>query len=141
MIYLKQTETTVGFLSKKQKDLNILKQREIDKPLIKEVTYISDIKHRVPKKFRKQLRNSKNITYILPSSHSYRVAPVGSEHHKFLKKHGEFYSTSANKSGEKFYEKWAKKAAQVVVFEPNGFCESKPSNIFKLYKNKQQRIR
>lgn len=87
------------------------------------------------------MRNSQKVTYILPSGCSYRVASANSNHQKFLKKFGYFYSTSANKTGEKFENNWAKNRADVVVFEPCGFQELKSSKIIKLTKIKQKGIR
>ncbi len=131
----------MGFLSKSSKILNITKGRHIDKPLIQEVAELRDISSRIPKKFRKMVRNSQKITYMTPNNKSYRVATNDTIHKGFLENIGVVYSTSANKTDKNFDENWSKSKADIVVYEKQGFKELKSSSIIKLYKNNIKRIR
>ena len=51
------------------------------------------------------------------------------------------YSTSANESGKKFDEKFAKNKADIFVIDNRGYFEAKPSKIMKLYKKGLKKLR
>lgn len=112
MIYLVQTDTTVGLLSRDFKELNLVKKRDIDTPCILTTAKFSAL--RVPRSFKNLVRRSKKSTFIYPNKKSIRVVKFG-EHSDFLKQNGDMYSTSANPHGKGFDEEWARSVADVVV--------------------------
>ena len=140
MIYLTQTDTTVGLLSKNKEELNKIKKRELNKPILKEVDSLSTLKEfvRVPKNFRKIVRRAKKTTFIYPNKDSFRV--VKDENHlRFLKKFKWMYSTSANLHKQKFDKNWAFSVADVIV--GSEFKEGKASTIIKIGKRKCKKLR
>ena len=135
LIYLTQTDTTVGFLSQDFKKLNKIKNRNINKKVLIEVDSLKTLKTftRVPKKFKKQVRRAKKITFIYPNGNSFRVVK-DKRHLRFLQKFKWMYSTSANLSGEKFDKSWAKKQADIIVEDKRGLFEGEASKIYKIRK-------
>jgi len=141
-IFLAQTDTTIGLLSKDYKKLNRVKKREERKPVLIEVDSLDTLKKfvRVPKKFRNRVRRSKKITYIYPNKKSFRVVK-DKWHLKFLKKYKWLYSTSANLNKKDIDLKWAESVADVVVIDKRGFKVFSPSKIFRLSKKYIKRVR
>jgi len=139
-IYLTQTDTTVGFLSKNKEKLNKIKQRNLNKKILREVDSLYTLKKfvRVPNKFKKQVRRAKKTTFIYSNGESFRVVR-DKKHLEFLKKFKWMYSTSANLTGRHFDEDWAKSVADIIV--GSDFFEGKPSTIYKLSKTNIKRIR
>jgi len=140
-IYLVQTDTTVGFLSQKKEVLNIIKGRKKSQKILREVDSLKTLKEfvRVPNKFKKQVRNAKKITFIYKNGESFRV--VKDERHlEFLKKFKWMYSTSANITGCKFDEKWAREKASIIV-EDKEFFEGEASKIYKISRERMKKIR
>lgn len=141
-IYLAQTDTTVGFLSKDMGRLNSIKGRPLDTPCLKSMVYFSElILHvRVPNRFKRYVRNSKNITFIYPNGEACRVVK-NSLHRDFLLKFDWLYSTSANKNKEKFNENFAKMVADEIVVDKRGFFEAKSSSMEHLGRVSKKRVR
>jgi len=141
-IYLTQTDTTVGFLSRDFKKLNKIKNRPLNKKVLIEVDSLNTLKNfvRVPNKFKSKVRRAKKTTFIYPKGDSFRVVK-DKKHLEFLKKFKWMYSTSANLSGEKFDKSWAVKVADVIVENKEGFFEGKPSTIYKINNYKIKKIR
>jgi len=140
-IYLVQTDTTVGFLSQNKEKLNKIKGRKKSQKILREVDCLETLKEfvRVPNKFKKIVRNAKKTTFIYLNGESFRV--VKDERHlEFLKKFKWMYSTSANKTGCKFDEKWAREKTDLIV-EDKEFFEGEASRIYKLSKERIKRIR
>ena len=140
-IYLVQTDTTVGFLSQNKEVLNIIKGRKKSQKILREVDSLKTLKEfvRVPNRFKKQVRNAKKTTFIYKNGESFRV--VKDERHlEFLKKFKWMYSTSANITGCKFDEKWAREVADIIV-EDGGFFEGEASKIYKISRERIKRIR
>lgn len=144
MIYLAQTDTTAGFLSKDFKAINRLKNRPENTPCLIATAYLSELLTlaRVPRKFKNYVRRAQKTTFIYPNAKAIRVVKWG-KHAKFLAQKGWLYSSSANSHRENFNEKWAKqailKSGGIVIDEH--FHAAKPSKIFKLSKNKKIKIR
>ncbi len=141
-IYLVQTDTTVGLVSKNKEALTKAKQRDASKPFLVTTAGLSELKKliKTPKKHRKLIRRAKKTTFVYPHKHlAIRVVHDG-EYKEFLKPFGFMYSTSANLSGAKFDEVFARSVADVVVEPKDGFEEKKPSKIIVLGK-KQRRLR
>jgi tRNA A37 threonylcarbamoyladenosine synthetase subunit TsaC/SUA5/YrdC len=141
-IYLVQTDTTVGFLSRDREKLNRIKNRPLKKPVLIEVDSLSTLKEfvRVPNKFKNRVRRSKKTTFIYSSKKSFRVVK-NKKHLEFLKKFRWMYSTSANLTGKNFDEKWAKSVADIIVEDKRGLFEGEASKIYKIGIEKIKKIR
>ncbi len=142
MIYLAQTDTTVGFLSKDLCKLNLAKKRYIKTPCIKCVGSLGELNLyvRVPKKYKNLVRRAKKTTFIYPNFQSFRVIK-SSPHKEFVQKHRWLYTTSANLTGQRFDEEYAREVADEVIECEGGFFETKPSNMYKLSRYKLKKIR
>ena len=140
MIYLAQTDTTAGFLSKDLTKINQIKRRRIDTPCLITLAEFAKLKDftRVPSKFKNRIRRAKKTTFIYPNLRSFRVVKE-CKHAEFLSTHGWFYSTSANLHGAKFDEKFAREAANIIVDET--FFESAPSRILRISRSNLRKIR
>ena len=141
-VFLIQTDTTVGLLSKDTKKIAFIKQRDTKKPFLKSVATFCELKKeiRIPKKFKKIIRRKKRTTFIYPNSKAIRV--VQDNHHKyFLKRFGWMYSTSANKTGCKFDFGYIKDRVDIIVYEDIGFSQNTPSPLLKIGRKKMRRIR
>lgn len=140
MIYLAQTDTTAGFLSKSQSELNKIKGREICKPCVITTAKFSVLSAlaRVPNKFKNKIRRAKKTTFLYPNLKAIRVVK-DCKHAKFLAKFEWLYSTSANAHGENFNENWAKSVADEIV--DSAFFEKKGSKIYKISRTNLKRVR
>lgn len=139
-IYLAQTDTTAGFLSKDLKALNLLKQRDVNKPCLITTAKFSELKKltKIPNKFKNTIRKAKKTTFLYPNKKAIRVVK-NHPHEFFLKKFDWFYSTSANKHKKSFDKIWAIKKADIIVNDV--FFEGKSSKIFKISRTKIKKIR
>ncbi len=141
-IFLTQTDTTVGFLSQNASKLAKIKKRGVNKEFLRVVDSFSTLKSflRVPKKFKKNIRNAKKTTFVYPNKQAFRV--INDEIHKsFVKKFKWFYSTSANESSKGFELNFAIKSCDIIIYDNRGFSENNPSKIVKFSKTKQKRLR
>lgn len=143
LVYLVQTDTTVGFSSLNDEKLSFIKQRPTSKKILHTVDSFKTLNEhtRVPKKFRKKVRNSKKTTFIYPNTKSFRVVDKNSDFYDFIHKFNILYSTSANKTGENFDKDFATIGANIVVEDKRGFFETKASTIVKLSKSSFKRLR
>jgi len=143
LIYLVQTDTTVGFSSSSDEKLSIVKQRPLTKKILNTVDSFDTLKKntRIPKNFRKKVRNSKKTTFIYPNGMSFRVVNKDSVFYDFIHKSGILYSTSANKTAEKFEKDFATIGADILVEDKKGFYETTASTIIKLSKRTLKKIR
>ena len=139
LIYLVQTNTTVGFLSQNLEKLNKIKKRPPNKKFLKVISEYNMLP-RVAKKHRKRVRRTPNKNTYIIKNEAYRV--ITEPHHReFLKKFKWMYSSSANESGKYFDEKFAIQNADVLVMDKRGYFEDIPSKIYKLSKTKIKRMR
>ena len=143
LVYLVQTDTTVGFSSSSDEKLSLVKQRPLSKKILNTVDSFSTLNKntRIPKKFRKNVRNSKKTTFIYPNGNSFRVVDKSLEFYDFINKFGILYSTSANKTSKNFEKEFAYKVAQIIVQDKKGFFETKASNLIKLSKKRLKKLR
>lgn len=140
LVFLTQTDTTIGFVSQNPARLDAIKQRPPHKHYIKAVPSLAALNAfaRIPKRHRNLVRRAKKTTFVLPNGHSYRV--VRDKHHLLLlERLGWAYTTSANLSNHPYDEKFAKEAADVVITPLH--AGSKASNIYKLNCHTIKRIR
>lgn len=143
LVYLVQTDTTVGFSSSNDEKLSNVKQRPISKKILHTVDSFKTLQKytRVPKKFRKEVRKSTLTTFIYPNLKSFRVINKDKTFYDFIHKFGILYSTSANKTGEKFEYNFAETHSNVIVEDKNNFFESSSSRIIKITKKLKKTIR
>lgn len=141
-IILTQTDTTVGFLSKDAQKLYDIKSRPSTKPFIKVYkdfkSFLGDGK-RVPQSQKNLIRRSKKTTFIVKEN-SFRVAtlPLDSQ---LLRASSWFYSTSANRSGEKFQRDFCESKADIIIEDKNGLSEKESSKLIKLNSTKRRKLR
>ncbi|WP_139453915.1 Sua5 YciO YrdC YwlC family protein [Campylobacter armoricus] len=140
MIYLAQTDTTAGLLSKDLKALNTLKKRPLNQDCLITTAKFSELKKltRVPNKFKNTIRKAKKTTFLYPNAKAIRVVK-NCKHEEFLKQFDWLYSTSANIHGKKFDLNWAIQNVDEIVDEK--FFESGASKIFKLRGTKKVKLR
>ena len=140
-IILVQTDTTVGFLSQNAEKLSRIKERDLNKPFLKNFFSFDTLKKniRIPQNRKKEIRRSKKTTYIVKNK-GFRVThlPVSS---MFLHQADWLYSTSANKSGKMFDYNFAKEKADIIVINEVGLFESEASHLIKCNDKKKVRLR
>lgn len=141
-IYLIQSDTTAGFVSKNYKAINALKGRnERTKCLITANSFLA-LKNlaRVPKAHKILIRKAKKTSFIYANNLCIRVSQ-NSEYNAFLSnfRGGFAYSSSANFHNSSFNEKWAKQKASEVIGEH--FFLAPASRIYKLGKTRIKKIR
>lgn len=140
LVFLTQTDTTIGFVSQNAQRLTQIKQRPPHKHYIKAVNSIHTLQSftRVPQNHKNRVRRSKKTTFIMPNGESYRV--IRDKHHLLLLDRLKWvYTTSANLSGEAYDEVFAREKADVVIEPINETKQA--SKIVKLGKNSLKRIR
>lgn len=143
LVYLVQTDTTVGFSSLSDEKLSFIKQRPTSKKILHTVDSFKTLNQntRVPKKFRKIVRNSKKTTFIYVNQKSFRVVNQESKFYDFIHKFSILYSTSANKTTHKFEREFAISGADILVEDKRNFFETKASRLIKLSKKRLKILR
>ncbi|PAF52244.1 hypothetical protein BKH44_03290 [Helicobacter sp. 13S00477-4] len=141
-MYLAQTDTTAGLLSKNPFKLNQIKGRNSYKPVLREVDSLKTLKGivRVPKHFKNQVRRLEKTTFIYHNSQAIRVVRER-QHLGFLQHFGSLYSSSANKTGDSFDYEQAFEMCDVLVIDSRGIFSSLPSKIFQINQSKIKKIR
>ncbi|GAA9043677.1 hypothetical protein HpHA136_14380 [Helicobacter pylori] len=141
LVYLAQSDTTIGLLSKDREKLNALKNRPKNQSVLIESVDFTTLKSlvRTPNAFKNFIRRSAKTTFIYPNSKAVRV--VRGRHGDFLKRFKTLYSTSANLTQCTYDKEIAFKLVDVVVSDERGLFESSSSKIFRLYKDKKVRVR
>ncbi len=143
LIYLVQTDTTVGFSSANDEKLATVKRRPKSQKILQTLDSFTILKKftRVPKNHRKRVRNSKKSTFIYPNMNSYRVVDRNDNFYSFIKKFKAHYSTSANHTKKSFEKDFALANSDVIVSSKEGFSEKVSSSIYLLKKSKIKKIR
>lgn len=147
MLFLAQTDTTAGFLSKDFRKINAAKKRDLLTPCILTAASFAEIlafknDFRTPKKHRNFIRKARKTSFILPNFFSFRVVR-NHPHEAFLRKFGAFYSSSANLHEKKFDANLARK----IVLENGGkiinseIFDGPSSRILKINRAKKRKIR
>ncbi len=141
-LYLTQTDTTIGFISKSHHRLTKVKQRLPNKHYIEALPSLESLKEstRVPQQHKNRIRRAKRATFIFPNNHSYRVIK-DTLHRGLLTKLKWAYTTSANLSGEEYDEEFARESADIVVGFPQSNRGRESSQIFKIGVGGIRRIR
>jgi tRNA A37 threonylcarbamoyladenosine synthetase subunit TsaC/SUA5/YrdC len=143
LVYLVQTDTTVGFSSSNDEKLSLVKQRPASQKILQTVDSFRTLNQntRIPKKYRRMVRKSNKTTFIYPNGLSFRVVPKESNFYDFIHKFNILYSTSANKTGQKFEKNFAFSNSDILVFTKNNFFETSASKIIKITKTTKNTIR
>ena len=142
MVFLTQTDTTIGFVSQNADRLTIIKQRPPHKHYIKALPSLQTLKTftRVPNRYKNRVRRAKRSTFIFPNGHSYRVIRE-TEHLHLIQKLGWAYTTSANISGEPYDRIFAESSADIIVQFPTKNSRQIASQIIKLNNSRMKRVR
>ena len=142
IIYLTQTDTTVGFLSTSPLKLAEAKNRDVNQPFLLCVDSFKKQKKlaRTPKKFRSLVRRSKKTTFLYLNEKAIRVVKDDA-HKQLLKKFDFLYSTSANENKKAFSKNYALGQADIIIETSKGFHEVAPSAIMILGKSKIHTLR
>lgn len=139
-VFLTQTDTTIGFVSKNADKLTDIKQRPPHKYYIKAVNSLQTLITftRVSHIHKTRVRRSNKTTFVMPNGQSYRV--INDKHHLLLLDRLKWaYTTSANLSNEAYNESFAREMADVII-EPLKETHQ-ASHIYRLGKNTLKRIR
>lgn len=141
MVFLTQTDTTVGFLSYDAKKLSSIKQRNENQKILQVLDSFDTLKSktRIPKKYHHFVRKSTKTTFIYPNQESYRVVFEGLSHYNLISKVKNIYSTSANLTGCSFEKEWAIGACDIIVGQE--LCELQGSKIYRITQKNKKRIR
>ena len=115
LVFLTDTDTTIGFVSQNYKKLSIIKNRLPNKHYIKALSSLKELKKdtRVPTIHKNRVRRAKRTTFIIKSK-SYRV--IKDKNHLLLLKRLKWaYTTSANLSGKEYKKSFAKNSCDIEV--------------------------
>jgi len=137
VIYLTQTDTTVGFLSGSLEKLSKAKNRDKNQPFLLCVDSFKKQKQltRTPKKFRSFVRRSRKTTFLYPNKKAIRVVK-DKKHNQLLKRFDYLYSTSANAHKKAFSLEYAYEKADIMIEDRGGFVENAPSAMYKICRQK-----
>jgi len=137
-LFLTNTDTTIGFISKSKKALDIAKNRPSNKKYIQALPSLKTLKKRVPNIHKKRVRRAKKTTFIIDKNYSFRIVK-DKNHNLLLKRLKKAYTSSANESGKEYNYSYASEKADIIVYPLSKI--SSPSQIIKLGKTKLQKIR
>ena len=142
VIYLTQTDTTVGFLSTSPQKLAEAKKRDVNQPFLLCVDTFKKQKKlaRTPKKFRSLVRRSSKTTFLYPNKKAIRVVR-DKTHNQLLKKFEFLYSTSANENKKSFSFSYALNKSDIMIETSQGLHEVTSSSIMILSKSKIHTLR
>lgn len=141
-VILTQTDTTVGFLSQNAQKLYEIKSRPQTKPFIKVYKDFKSFKQdggRVSSGRKNLVRRSKKTTFII-NNFSFRVAYIKLDS-QILRETPWFYSTSANKSAERFNRDFCESKADIIVEDINSLVEKDSSSLIKINSTKRRKLR
>lgn len=132
LLYLTQTDTTIGFVSQDSFKIDQAKKRLPNKHYICVVNSLERLKSftRTPQKYKNRIRRSKKTTFIMPNSRSFRVVK-GTEHNLLLDRVQWLYSSSANLSGAVYSEEYAQKMTEVIISFPKKI-QGEASKLYRL---------
>lgn len=131
-IILTQTDTTVGFLSQNASRLEAVKMRPENKPFLKVYAELKQLKQdfRIPDLHKHRIRHSKKTTFVLKNQAFRFVSDP--DHANLIKPFGWLFSTSANKSGERFEREFCLQVSDIIIEDYRGLTEKSASTIFQL---------
>jgi len=139
VIILTQTDTTVGFLSQNERELQTLKSRSSTKPFIKVYKNFKSLSLRIPQNKKNMLRRSKKTTFIVKNT-AFRITQ-DSVNSQILRDMSWSYSTSANQSGKNYERDFCIKKADIIIEDKNGLHEGVSSSLLKINAKKVRKLR
>ncbi|WP_245945620.1 hypothetical protein [Helicobacter didelphidarum] len=139
-VFLAQTDTTIGFLSKNPHAINTKKGANNTKPLLREFSSFNNLPYRIPSTFRAFVRHARKKSFILPNNASFRIIkePL---HRDFLQCFQWLYSSSANPTTQSFDLDFALKQCDIIVLDKRGLFANKSSQILKIGNERMRKIR
>jgi len=137
-LFLTNTDTTIGFISKSKEALDIAKNRAPNKKYIQALPSLKLLNKRVPKKYKKIVRRAKKTTFIIDKNYSFRIIK-DSKHNLLLNRLKNAYTSSANESNKSYNYNYAKDKADIIIYPL--IKKTKASIILKLGKIKLKRLR
>ncbi|MCI4407442.1 MAG: hypothetical protein JHC35_09215 [Sulfuricurvum sp.] len=140
-IILTQTDTTVGFLSQNGSRLEAVKMRPENKPFLKVYAKLKQLRQdiRIPDLHKHRVRHSKKTTFVLKNQAFRFVSDP--EHANLIHPFGWLFSTSANKSGERFDRDFCLQVSDIIIEDFRGLTEQSASTIFKLNTSRLKQLR
>jgi tRNA A37 threonylcarbamoyladenosine synthetase subunit TsaC/SUA5/YrdC len=131
-VILSQTDTTVGFLSQDPSRLEEIKMRAENKPFLRVYAELKVLTRdiRIPLTHKHRVRHSTKTTFIIKNQAFRYVSDP--KHSSLIKPYGWLYSTSANKSGENFDERFCRSVSDIIIEDNRGLQEQSASKIFYL---------
>lgn len=141
LVFLAQSDTTAGFLSKSAESIIEIKGNSRTKPLLMEVSEIGAIREfsRIPHSLNRAIRRAQKTTFIF-NHRAFRIVREA-RHLVFLKRYKWLFSSSANHSGEKFCYDFAYNAVGVIVLDSRQIRELTPSTLLAVGKNRIKKLR
>lgn len=141
LLFLAQSDTTLGFLSSDPLRINHAKARANQKILIEASSLrVLGRFSRIPSKYKNLIRRKSKTTFIYPNGHAIRVVR-DAWHLRFLSSKEWLYSSSANKTKHDYDAEFAFLQADVVVCDARGLAPHAPSEIYKINAHSIKRIR
>ena len=137
-VILTQTDTTVGFLSQDEQQLQSIKSRNSAKPFIKVYKDFKSLTTRVPNTHKNLVRRSKKTTFII-KNRALRVSQT--ELHSSLLNADWYFSTSANAAGETFERTFCEEKADIIIENKTLLHEEKASSLLKINKKVLRKLR
>ncbi len=141
-VLLIQTDTTVGFLSQDESQLQSIKERPSTKPFIKVYKSFKSLQNshiRVPSRQKKLIRRAKKTTFIVKHT-AFRIAK-DTLHSKLLTDITWNYSTSANERSKHFDRGFCEVKADIIIEDKNSLYEGKSSKLYRINNVKKVRLR
>jgi len=142
LIFLSDTDTTVGFITQCSKCLDSIKERPANKLYIHALESLAILQNigRIPPKYRRMVRRKKRCSFILPNGASFRV--IRDPRHLLLLRRlgGWAYTSSANLAGASYDESFARKKADIIV-ESLKRGDASASTILLLGRERIKRVR
>jgi tRNA A37 threonylcarbamoyladenosine synthetase subunit TsaC/SUA5/YrdC len=142
LVYLTPTDTTIGFISQDAAQLSRIKERPPNKHYIKAIPSLQKLRSftRVPLMHHNLIRRAQRTTFIVPDGNSFRIIKH-TPHAHLIGKLDWAYTTSANLSGQRYDETFARNEADVVVRFPIKADDKEASKIVRLNNIRAKRIR
>ncbi len=138
LVFLAQSDTTVGFGSQSRLRLDLIKSRSSGKHYITAITSLA-LAPRVPQKYKNLVRRSKKITFVV-NGRSFRLTHL-TPTSAYLRGFAWYYTTSANRSTESFDREFCFANADLIVEDSRGLKESRSSSIIKLGTRRLKKLR
>ncbi len=142
-VILSQTDTTVGFLSQNETQLQDIKSRDSSKPFIKVYKNFTTFLYkgnRVPNDKKNLVRRARKTTFIVKNS-SFRIVGEYASDSNILRNMEWSYSTSANEAGKKFDREFCESKADIIIENKDGLRENRSSSLYKINSKKIRRLR